>query len=55
MSEVKNKEVNADLAKERAKCNFDIQEVTFILEGGENNTAQRRKIGMFTDAIKMIR
>lgn len=46
MSEVKIKrEVNEDLAKERRRCNFDIQEVTFIIDGGEKNTMARRKIG----------
>ncbi|KAM3958972.1 acyl-coenzyme A oxidase 1 [Aphomia sociella] len=38
------KEINPDLVKERAKCSFDIQEITHILDGGENNTIQRRKL-----------
>lgn len=47
MSEVNNKlEVNEDLARERRKCNFDIQEMTFITDGGEKNTIARRKIGI---------
>lgn len=47
MSEVNNKlEVNEDLAKERRKCNFDMQEMTFIIDGGEKNTIARRKIGI---------
>ncbi|XP_059058432.1 probable peroxisomal acyl-coenzyme A oxidase 1 [Achroia grisella] len=37
-------EINVDLVKERAKCNFDIREITHILDGGETNTIQRKKI-----------
>lgn len=54
MSEVKKKqEVNVDLAKERAKCNFNIEEVTIILDGDENKTSQRRKIGTFDSNINI--
>lgn len=38
-------EVNPDLKKERSKCNFNIQEVTFIIDGGKDKTIQRKKIG----------
>lgn len=38
-------EVNPDLAMERAKCSFNILEVTHIIDGGEQNTLQRKKIG----------
>lgn len=42
MSEVNNKlEVNEDLAKERRKCNFDIQEMTFIIDGGEEYDCEK--------------
>ncbi|KAJ2940648.1 hypothetical protein O0L34_g14755 [Tuta absoluta] len=41
-------EVNADLAKERQKCNFDIKEVTYIIDGGKDKTEQRRKIESIT-------
>lgn len=37
-------EVNIDLAKERLKCNFSIEELTNIIDGGKENTIQRRKI-----------
>lgn len=37
--------VNKDLAKERLKCNFDIEEVTNIIDGGIKDTLQRRRIG----------
>lgn len=37
--------INEDLAKERLKCNFDLEEVTNILDGGKENTIKRRKIG----------
>ncbi|CAH0724581.1 unnamed protein product, partial [Brenthis ino] len=34
--------VNSDLLKERNKCNFDIQELTHLLDDGADNTKQRR-------------
>ncbi|XP_045771127.1 probable peroxisomal acyl-coenzyme A oxidase 1 isoform X1 [Maniola jurtina] len=37
-------DVNPDLAKERLKCNFNIEEVTFIIDGGKEKTLQRKKI-----------
>lgn len=37
--------VNADLANERLKCDFDVQELTYLLDGGKNKTIQRKKIG----------
>ncbi|CAB3240218.1 unnamed protein product [Arctia plantaginis] len=37
-------EVNQELVKERAKCNFNVLEVTHILDGGEKNTLHRKKI-----------
>ncbi|KPJ00249.1 putative peroxisomal acyl-coenzyme A oxidase 1 [Papilio xuthus] len=37
-------DVNPDLKKERLKCNFNIQEVTFIIDGGKDKTLQRKKI-----------
>lgn len=40
-------QINEDLIKERAKCNFDVSEVTHILDGGKENTLKRKKIGKF--------
>lgn len=40
-----NNKVNEDLVKERLKCDFDLEEVTNILDGGKENTIKRRKIG----------
>ncbi|CAH2262990.1 jg18692 [Pararge aegeria aegeria] len=37
-------DVNPDLAKERLKCNFNIEEVTNIIDGGKDKTVQRKKI-----------
>ncbi|KPJ09431.1 putative peroxisomal acyl-coenzyme A oxidase 1 [Papilio machaon] len=37
-------DVNPDLKMERLKCNFNIQEVTFIFDGGKDKTLQRKKI-----------
>ncbi|XP_037968379.2 probable peroxisomal acyl-coenzyme A oxidase 1 [Plutella xylostella] len=36
--------VNKDLANERAKCNFNIEEVTNLLDGGKENTIKRKNI-----------
>ncbi|KAF9423220.1 hypothetical protein HW555_001289 [Spodoptera exigua] len=44
MSQLEKMKVNPDLAMERAKCNFNIMEVTHILDGGEDNTLRRKKI-----------
>lgn len=44
MSQISKMEVHPDLAMERAKCNFNKLEVTHILDGGEENTLQRKKI-----------
>lgn len=41
------RDVNPDLAKERLKCNFNIEEVTYIIDGGKEKTLQRKKIGEF--------
>jgi acyl-CoA oxidase len=49
MADTKKLEVNADLAKERQKCDFDVQEVTYLIDGGQKNTIQRKKIGKFHD------
>ncbi|XP_053611144.1 probable peroxisomal acyl-coenzyme A oxidase 1 [Plodia interpunctella] len=40
--------VNPDLLKERAQCTFNVQEVTFILDGGEQNTERRKTIERIT-------
>lgn len=39
------KEVNPYLAKERAKCTFDVEEFTNFFDGGKENTEKRRRIG----------
>lgn len=38
--------VNMDLQKERAKCTFNIEELTNYLDGGVDMTSNRRRIGM---------
>lgn len=43
----KNMKVNTDLQKERDTCTFNIEELTNYLDGGVNNTEQRRKIGTY--------
>ncbi|CAK1544437.1 unnamed protein product [Leptosia nina] len=37
-------QTNVDLDKERIKCNFNIQELTYIIDGGKHKTLQRRQI-----------
>lgn len=38
--------VNGDLRKERQRCNFNIEELTNLLDNGEKNTKERRSLGM---------
>lgn len=45
-STMPSKMVNEDLQKERGKCNFDIEQLTNLLDRGENYTKQRRFLGM---------
>lgn len=47
-------EVNKDLVMERAKCTFNILEVTHIIDGGEQNTLQRKKIGKLSFKLDFI-
>lgn len=37
--------VNEDLQRERDKCTFDVNELTFLYDGGEEKTIQRRSRG----------
>ena len=39
--------VNPDLAKERQNCPFNVEEVTNLLDGGEEETTSRRKFEHF--------
>lgn len=41
----KNLKVNSDLAKERRSGTFDPQELTYIIDGSQEKTEQRRRIG----------
>lgn len=38
--------VNEDLRRERTKCTFNTEELTNFLDGGANQTLNRRKIGL---------
>lgn len=40
--------VNIDLQKERAKCNFNTEELTNLLDWGVKYTERRRNLGMFS-------
>ncbi|XP_047019172.1 probable peroxisomal acyl-coenzyme A oxidase 1 [Helicoverpa zea] len=35
--------VNEDLVKERAKCTFNVEELTFFLDGGKDKTLERKE------------
>lgn len=39
--------VNEDLIRERKKCTFDVQELIYLIDGGEKYTQERKEIGMF--------
>ena len=39
--------VNPDLATERENCPFDLEEVTNLLDGGKEETENRRKFERF--------
>ena len=36
--------MNPDLAKERAHCPFSKEEMTHLMDGGQDKTAERRKV-----------
>lgn len=38
--------VNSDLIKEREKCTFNTVELTYLLDGGEEKTNERKSRGM---------
>lgn len=37
--------MNPDLQKERRKCSFDPKELTYLLDGGQEKTAERKQRG----------
>lgn len=37
--------VNEDLIKERAKCTFNVAELTYFLDGGRDKTMERKERG----------
>jgi len=39
--------VNVDLQNERKKCTFNTEELTNFLDGGEQKTLRRRKLGLW--------
>ena len=40
-------EVNPDLQKERDTCTFNTQELTTILDGGQDRTKRRKEFGKY--------
>ncbi|KAK8735636.1 hypothetical protein OTU49_005239 [Cherax quadricarinatus] len=44
MDKNNERECNEDLIRERRKCNFNIEELTNIVDGGKARTARRREI-----------
>ncbi|CAH2049993.1 unnamed protein product, partial [Iphiclides podalirius] len=47
--------VNEDLVRERSKCTFDIKELTHLIDGGEQNTLERKEIEDYVLSIKELR
>jgi hypothetical protein len=45
--------VNPDIAKERNKCSFNKEELTWLFDGGKEKTAVRRKLG--AHAVESLR
>lgn len=39
-------EVNPDIQKERNTCTFNIQELTYLLDGGQEKTKRRKELGI---------
>lgn len=39
--------MNPDILKERQNANFDVEKLTYILDGGLEKTKRRREIGEF--------
>lgn len=46
--------VNEDLIKERAKCTFDVEELTHFLDDGEEQTKRRRTLGKYSTIPHII-
>lgn len=42
-----SKKINSDLIKERKKCTFNTVELTYLLDGGEDKTVERRSRGNY--------
>ncbi|XP_063835242.1 probable peroxisomal acyl-coenzyme A oxidase 1 [Ostrinia nubilalis] len=49
-----SKGVNADLIKERKKCNFDVQELIHFIDGGEQGTKDRREVEELALQVKEV-
>lgn len=47
--------VNGDLRKERTTCTFDVEELTYILDGGAEITDKKRKFGTVLCLCTLIR
>ncbi|GBP29032.1 Probable peroxisomal acyl-coenzyme A oxidase 1 [Eumeta japonica] len=47
--------INEDLIKERAQCNFDVSELTYFLDDGKENTEQRRKFEKIVFSFKELK
>ena len=39
--------INVDLQRERAKCTFNIEELTTFMDGGPQQTKERKESGTF--------
>ncbi|KAL0901878.1 hypothetical protein ABMA27_007033 [Loxostege sticticalis] len=46
--------INEDLVKERQKCTFNVQELTYLLDGGEEVTKERREFENILRNVKEL-
>lgn len=45
------KKVCEDLVKERKKCTFNVEELTRLIDGGEDKTMERREVGKWRSSV----
>ncbi|XP_049873387.1 probable peroxisomal acyl-coenzyme A oxidase 1 isoform X2 [Pectinophora gossypiella] len=47
--------VNEDLVRERSKCTFNIQELIYLIDGGEKKTLERKEVEEMVLSVKELR
>lgn len=48
------RKINPDLIKERKLCTFDTLELTYLLDGGKEKTAERKWRGIYYKTFLFI-